>query len=351
MRFRLDATEEELYEKGERLVEALSRSLAYAHPGLSEALEKALPEKDTDLKYSVLRGMKAEARAEYEATLKRMLADIWEILDSSSALQKAGPYVGPKGGLWADPQHTQHWEPSKPGAMEAFATQFGGKVVPHFNDPSKVVVKVHPSNAQALLELKTLNHLSDPIITGGKYVMLSVPKNLSPAPKPKLVQAIQKLEGEKVSAPGKPAVSYAAQGSSWKPHSTVAEAQAWAKSWGVDVAYKDLKTANETNQALSEQHPLILKHHTKAKHGEAIFQPLPPETLAKSEEPEPAEHAFHDYTQPVVEADERMYRRVKKLAIRRGYLESDFDEGGPLYGWSTNELLNLLHTDARDRGE
>lgn len=33
-------------------------------------------------------------------------------------LEKAGgPYVGPRGGLWADPQHTQHWEPNQPTTL------------------------------------------------------------------------------------------------------------------------------------------------------------------------------------------------------------------------------------------
>jgi hypothetical protein len=31
------------------------------------------------------------------------------------ALSKAGPYVGPRGGLWADPQHKVHWDPKKHG--------------------------------------------------------------------------------------------------------------------------------------------------------------------------------------------------------------------------------------------
>lgn len=67
--------------------------------------------------------------------------------------------------------------------------------------------------------------------------------------------------------------------------------------------------------------------------------------LQKSEDV--PERAFYDYTEPSRKADQVLYNRVVKLAKRRGYSEADFAEGGPLYGWSTNELLDLLH----DRGD
>lgn len=115
MRFRLDATDDELREKGERLVETLAKSFFHAHPDLADILEKALPRKEHALKYPLLRELKADARAEYEAMLKRMLADIGAVLAQTGAtddsLQKAGgPYIGPRGGKWADPQMTIPWD-------------------------------------------------------------------------------------------------------------------------------------------------------------------------------------------------------------------------------------------------
>lgn len=38
-----------------------------------------------------------------------------KLFASGKSLQKAGPFVGPRGGLWADPQHKIHWEPAKHG--------------------------------------------------------------------------------------------------------------------------------------------------------------------------------------------------------------------------------------------
>lgn len=267
MRLRLEATPEELYEQGERLVEALAKSLVYANPDLADVLEKALPAKESDLKFQVLRDLKAHADKEYAATIERMLDDILGVLEAG-VVQKSGPYIGPKGGLWADPQHTQHWAPEHAGALESFAAKFGGKVVPHFTDPGKVVVKLPPQHAKVLADLKAQQNLPDPIIAGGKYVMLSVPKTMAPkpvpaaakppAPKPAPFQApVQPAPS--ASAPKGKGVPYAAH-KDWKPHASVEEATAWAKSLGVDVDFKDLDTANEVNRVLSEQHGMLLKH-------------------------------------------------------------------------------------------
>jgi hypothetical protein len=99
----LEATEDELREKGEQLVATLAKSFFFENPELSEVLEKALPAKERVLKFPALQGLKDEARAEYEATLRRMILDIGKVLSEPSAaedyLQKAGPYIGPKGGL------------------------------------------------------------------------------------------------------------------------------------------------------------------------------------------------------------------------------------------------------------
>jgi len=53
---------------------------------------------------------------------KAMTPNIFVIIPSKvrylDLLEKAGgPYVGPRGGLWADPQHTQHWEPNQPSTL------------------------------------------------------------------------------------------------------------------------------------------------------------------------------------------------------------------------------------------
>jgi len=59
------------------------------------------------------KGLKVEAQMD-----KSLQPHIFVVLPSKlhflDLLEKAGgPYIGPKGGMWADPQHTQHWDPTK----------------------------------------------------------------------------------------------------------------------------------------------------------------------------------------------------------------------------------------------
>ncbi|MFA4944462.1 MAG: hypothetical protein WC789_07150 [Lentisphaeria bacterium] len=64
---------------------------------------------------------RAHARATLKGSeLESLLDDIkmdQEEADSTlglgKSLEKGGPYIGPKGGLWEDPQHTRHWDPTE----------------------------------------------------------------------------------------------------------------------------------------------------------------------------------------------------------------------------------------------
>ena len=49
-----------------------------------------------------------------------------------------------------------------------------------------------------------------------------------------------------------------------------------------------------------------------------------------------------DFTDEIVEEDAARYEAVKVEAMKIGYVESDFEPGGGLYGWSTNELIDFL---------
>jgi len=131
MRVRLEATPQELSEKGEELIKALAHELYPVSPELAETLEKALPEKEPALKYKALRDIHKITKDEYEKTLERIHLDIAKVLaeavENTSVgqpitksvtpddLNKAGgPYIGPRGGKWADPEHTIHWEDAVP---------------------------------------------------------------------------------------------------------------------------------------------------------------------------------------------------------------------------------------------
>jgi hypothetical protein len=59
---------------------------------------------------------------------------------------------------------------------------------------------------------------------------------------------------------------------------------------------------------------------------------------------------FHDFTVPIVQRDTQTYERIQRVLIaRHGYEEADFEKDGELYGWSANELLDLILEDLRGK--
>lgn len=141
MRLRIEATPDELADKANDLVKALAATLAPVAPDLAEALEKALEKavpKDTPkMLQPALREIHEVTRKEYERRLKWMVKDIGAVLDRAvlakgdpgytpppatieasirmlEHLTKAGPYIGPRGGKWADAKHTQPWKEGVP---------------------------------------------------------------------------------------------------------------------------------------------------------------------------------------------------------------------------------------------
>jgi len=198
----------------------------------------------------------------------------------SLKLEKSGPFVGPKGGLWADPEHTHHWSPEPlSGALVNWAAQLGGKVVPHKANPALVVVKIPHAQAAALAAFKQGQHIEAPIISGGKYLLLMLPKSFTPGVGNEF-QAEKKLQAPAVAsvqaAPQAPAspdpVSGSVSGTALPKHQLVdhftgaAESLEAAHAWVAEraphlsVSYPDVATANAVNKALSEQHPRVVQH-------------------------------------------------------------------------------------------
>lgn len=108
MRLHLEATPAELWTKGTALVEELVKAFATTNPDLAEALEKALPPKEQDLKYPALRGLKAITTKEYESMLKRMLADIGKVLDQTISGTSSGFVKALEGEMQSAGEHVEH---------------------------------------------------------------------------------------------------------------------------------------------------------------------------------------------------------------------------------------------------
>lgn len=93
MKLHVEATPQELLEKGTSLVKSIGNILRPVSPDLADALIKALPKKESELKFPVLREIQKQTEAEYEAQMKLMLKDIGKVLDGKPILEKSGgPY-------------------------------------------------------------------------------------------------------------------------------------------------------------------------------------------------------------------------------------------------------------------
>jgi GGDEF domain-containing protein/GNAT superfamily N-acetyltransferase len=122
MRLSLETTPTELEAKGEQLIRALMDAVSPLSPELAESLEKSLPEKAPSLKYRALRDIHNQTKEAYRGTLAKMTEAIgkvltragqapsFEVLAKSEKAATGGPFIGPRGGKWADAQHTIPWE-------------------------------------------------------------------------------------------------------------------------------------------------------------------------------------------------------------------------------------------------
>lgn len=131
MKLRLEGTPSELVEKSEDLVRELSGRLAPYAPDVADILEKAFPHEEPEgaMRYPVLEELRQQTAKLYQEHLVGMLEEIGAVLDQGlhkalvldgetqmdayeqEELEKAGgPYIGPRGGKWADPEHTIPWK-------------------------------------------------------------------------------------------------------------------------------------------------------------------------------------------------------------------------------------------------
>ena len=83
MKLRVDATPEELEEKAPDLVKAMIELLRPASPEMADVLEKAIPRKEKELKFPVLRALQKQTEVAYEKQMELMLKDIGKVLDKS----------------------------------------------------------------------------------------------------------------------------------------------------------------------------------------------------------------------------------------------------------------------------
>ena len=182
MKLRLEATPDELREKSGKLIERLRDELIDLAPGLAAILEKALSPKEAVLKYPVLRELAQQTSDEYDRTIERMLKDIGKVLDRPLEVAKTdlskgwacevcgavspGPgcehvqkalYIGPRGGKWADLQHTIPWDPEKHGRQVAMRFDKPSRKDPR--DPRGIRLGMDLSEVEEAIHDQPVEHL------------------------------------------------------------------------------------------------------------------------------------------------------------------------------------------------
>jgi hypothetical protein len=452
------------------LLKALSSALESAAPELAEQLLKALPHREPNLKYPVLQALHGRMAAEYERTLARMLTDIGRVLEPrgkrqqpvrGSQLQKAelvqtqelakagGPYVGPKGGKWADSQHTIPWKEAAPkkarkhlfhttgyhrmediaehglqpragsgtfqggGYAEhsqgkvfladnySAATEWAHKVQTQLQDQSDKTHEKIPVMLRAKHRRTSLDEVGEQDVKGSRFTRRVIPpedlefyhpgKGWLPVSDwgkdTGTEHAVKERDehGAYLHEPGEGGYTPTSREHA-HAHSKATEAAA-AKRGQAQKRAEEAAAAEQAQkrEAAAEQEAGKSKalaaaraeypgEKRREKVAELLAQkrkgPIPGvdvtgldggtdvqgrrlswreilqvdregNDLAKAE-PVQAEQ-FEDYSEPIAEKDARAYARVKVYLQRKGYKASDFDAGGPLYGWSLNELLDLAH--------
>ena len=125
MRLELRASPEEIREKSGQLLERLGEMLFGDAPEISEMLEKALPQKERELKYPVLQELAARTRELYAHQMDLMIQEIGGMVIPGIGQEEEGEplgkglYIGPHGGKWADAAHTIHWTGDQPVSRQA----------------------------------------------------------------------------------------------------------------------------------------------------------------------------------------------------------------------------------------
>ncbi len=135
MRLTIDTTAQELRTKAPELISELAKAIQPVDAELADILQKALPPKEQELKYPVLRTLYKMTQGAYEAQRQKMLKEIEGVLSVSITKSLTGDsedlvkglFIGPKGGRWADAKHTIPYKEPVAHTVKVHHKIHGGK--------------------------------------------------------------------------------------------------------------------------------------------------------------------------------------------------------------------------------
>ena len=342
MKLRVDGTPEELKEKAPELVKSLGDLLRSVSPDMADALEKAIPHKEKELKFPVLRALQKQTEIAYEKQMDKMLKDIGKVLDRSlktSIFKKSedesnvtrqssnsSPTVAIKMMNHFEKRTKRHIEivrkycdliaesgkfpeiihrgeihdQSKYGTIELepyvyLAWRY--KCADDGNEcklPSGMEDRIHEATMHHILN----NRHHPEFHQNNKMGLLN--KEDRDKPPSKIVDATNMMDGD-----------IAEMVADWCAMSE--------ERGGTPRGWAD-KNVNIRWKFTDEQADLI--YHLI-------------DSIWKSPEKSP------DYTNQIVAKDEKSYEQIKAEFIKDGYTESDFEVDGKLHGYSTNQLIDI----------
>ena len=113
-----------------------------------------------------------------------------------------------------------------------------------------------------------------------------------------------------------------------------------SKAFGVGPPPKDPEEEEEEGEPEEELEP----GDYDPKTDEIVPEPEEDEEDEESEKSQvpQSDPLAYDHTKPVADRDERGYQRIKSILKKRGYKDADFEPGGQLYGYSVNQLLDMV---------
>jgi hypothetical protein len=331
MKLHLEATPAELWQKGTMLVEELVKTFSGVNEELAEALEKALPPKEQELKYPVLQKLKAITTKEYEATLKRMLADIGKVLDQSV---KAPSVVLEKSGK-LEKQEGEEEDKLEPGDVDPET----GELIPEEDEEDeegeegeeeeKALKKAAPGGVERTYKVRghpeVIDQLDALLLIANKLGSWGASRTITLS-----------VDGDGSHFLEVEGTESELNKDSLNEHIDKDEIRAGAV---------ELRKALLTEAEVRERAKAFMKAWKKVK---ADFDkhtyPVPYIEKADASQTEPLKV---DFTQAVAEKDGRAYARVKRVLIGRGRSEADFEEGGDLYGYSVNQLIDLVREERK----
>ncbi len=260
---------------------------------------------------------------ELEATCK-----LWEVILNTpvpltKSLEKAGPFIGPKGGKWADAAHKIAWkEKPKPTNYKEMTSQITGALRAAGLKAS--VFKPKKGIKKSGFKLSTVP------MGGGKRVAALEWEDWAGEgdSKERMVEAVAALKDR----------GYLAR-------EVVEGGGMYALRW---VGFQKSLSKAEEGAEPGEEEEKLEPGDVDPESGELILEPEEEEEGEGEEtEEEETEKALPiDHSKPIADKEDIAYTRIREVLKRRDYKDSDFDDkDGPLYGYSTNELIDL----ARDK--